>query len=142
LWEVADEADKSCHDEEGELEPPVPAGLGVLTAPQRALADFLHLDADLLTIAAQASPLLAEAKDDPRKLSRWIKDLPPSDKDKLLHRVAQGHGAQVQMELRRRSRGEPDTTSDSHPRRTVGELLDAAAKPATSASGGEGWGGI
>jgi hypothetical protein len=32
------------------------------------------------------------------------------------------------MELRRRFRGEPDTTSDSHPRRTVGELLDAAAK--------------
>jgi hypothetical protein len=32
------------------------------------------------------------------------------------------------MELRRRSCDEPDTTSDSHPRCTVGELLDAAAK--------------
>jgi len=116
------------YQEEDELEPPVPAGLGVLTAPQRALADFLRLDADLLTIAAQASPPLAEAKDNHGKLARWIKDLPLSEKDTLLHRVAQGHGAQVQMELRRRFRGEPDTTSDSHPRRTVGELLDAAAK--------------
>ena len=33
------------YNEEDELEPPVPAGLGVLTAPQRALADFLRLDA-------------------------------------------------------------------------------------------------
>jgi hypothetical protein len=32
------------------------------------------------------------------------------------------------MELRHRFRGEPDTTSDSHPHRTVGELLDTAAK--------------
>ncbi len=116
------------YDEEEELEPPVPAGLGALTAPQRALADFLRLDADLLTIAAQASPSPAETKDDPGKLAKWIKDLPASDKDKLLHRVAQGQGAKVQMELRRRFRGEPDTTSDSRPRRTVGELLDAAAE--------------
>jgi hypothetical protein len=116
------------YDEEDELEPPVPAGLGTLTAPQRALADFLRLDADLLTIAARASPTLAETKDDPRKLARWIKNLPTSDKDVLLHRVAQGHGAQVQMELRRRFRGEPDTSGDSRPRRKVAELLDAAAE--------------
>ena len=124
------ERDEDAFDygEEDELEPLAPAGLGALTAPQRALADFLRLDADLLTIAAQASPPLAGAKDNPRKLARWIKDLPTSEKDTLLHRVAQGQGAQVQMELRRRFRGEPDTTSDSHPRRTVGELLDAAAK--------------
>src|SRR6266576_806544 len=101
------------YNEEDELEPPVPAGLGVLTAPQRALADFLRLDADLLTIAAQASPPLAGIKDDPAKLTRWIKDMPASDKDALLRRVALGLGTQVQMELRRRFRGEPDTSSDS-----------------------------
>ena len=116
------------YNEEDELEPPVPAGLGALTAPQRALADFLRLDAGLLTIAAQASPPLAETKDDPRKLARWIRHLPAGDKDTLLHRVAQGQGAQVQMELRRRFHGEPGTTSDSRRRRTVAELLDAAAE--------------
>ncbi|GAA0535655.1 hypothetical protein GCM10010172_16140 [Paractinoplanes ferrugineus] len=36
-----------------ELEPPVPAGLGGLTAAQRALVDFLRIDADLLRAAAQ-----------------------------------------------------------------------------------------
>jgi hypothetical protein len=116
------------YNEENDLEPPVPAGLEALTAPQRALADFLRLDADLLTIAAEASPRLAQTKDDPGKLADWIKDLPTSEKDKLLHRVARGHGAQVQMELRRRFRGDPDSASDGRPRRTVAELLDAAAK--------------
>lgn len=116
------------YDEEDELEPPVPAGLGALTAPQRALADFLRLDAGLLTIAAQASPPPAEPEDDPRKLASWIKNLPAGDKDTLLRRVAQGHGAQVQMKLLRRYRGEPGTTTGSRPRRTVAELLDAAAQ--------------
>jgi hypothetical protein len=124
------ERDEDAFDygDEDELEPPVPAGLGALTAPQRALADFLRLDADLLTIAAQASPPLTETKDDPGKMARWIKDLPGSNKDKLLHRVALGQGAQVQMELRRRFRSEPGATSDGQPRRTAAELLDAAAQ--------------
>jgi hypothetical protein len=116
------------YDEENDLEPLVPAGLGTLTAPQRALADFLRLNTCLLAVAAQASPPLAEAKDDPRKLAKWIRDLPAGDKDTLLCRVAQGHGAQVQLELRRRFRGDPDLTSDDRPRRTVAELLDAAAE--------------
>jgi hypothetical protein len=115
------------YDEENDLEPPVPAGLGTLTASQRALADFLRLNTGLLAVAAQASPPLAETKDDPRKLAKWIKELPVGDKDTLLCRVAQGHGAQVQMELRRRFHGDLGPTSDDRPRRTVAELLDAAA---------------
>jgi hypothetical protein len=125
------ERDEDAFDyhEEKDLEPPVPAGLGALTAPQRALADFLRLDAGLLTIAARASPPLAETKDDPRKLAKWIKDLPVGDKDTLLYRVAQGRGAQIQMELRRRFRGGLGLpTSDIRPRRTVADLLDAAAE--------------
>lgn len=129
-WERDEDAFE--YAEEDECEPLVPAGLAALTAPQRALADFLRLDAGLLAIAAQASPPLPEIKDDPRGLARWIKDLPASDKDTLLHEVAQGHGARVQMELRRRFRGEPDSTGDTHPRRTVAELLDAAAEARAS----------
>ncbi|MFL6052500.1 MAG: hypothetical protein ACJ72W_06225 [Actinoallomurus sp.] len=115
------------YDAEDELEPPVPAGLSSLTAPQRALADFLRLDADLLTVAAQTSPPLAKIKDDPRELARWINDLPSRDRERLLLQVAQGHGAQVQMELLRRFRGEPGISGNGRPRRTVAELLDAAA---------------
>jgi len=115
-------------DEEDELEPPIPAGLGALTAPQRALADFLRLDADLLTVAAQRSPRRAETKDDPGELMRWVEGLPESDRNTFLFRVAQGRGAQVQTELLRRFRGEPDTVRDDRSRRTVADLLDSTAK--------------
>ncbi|KDA43023.1 hypothetical protein E0F15_12910 [Frankia sp. B2] len=125
VWERDEEAFDD--EEEDDLEPPVPAGLGSLTAPQRALVDFLRLDADLLAAAAQASPPAAQAREDPHALAGWIKDLPSGDKEKLLLQVTQGHGARVQMEVLRRFRGEPDPLRDGRPRRTVAQLLDAAA---------------
>ena len=115
-------------DEEDELEPPVPAGLRALTAPQRALADFLRLDPDLLQVAARTSPPLAEAKDDSGRLATWIEELPAKQGKAFLLRVAQGQGHQVQMELLRRFRGEPDAGKDDRPRRRVAELLDTAAQ--------------
>lgn len=51
------------------VEPPVPAGLDRLTAPQRALADFLRVDADLLAVAAQASPPAAGPRSGPGRRS-------------------------------------------------------------------------
>ncbi|TDC85591.1 hypothetical protein [Actinomadura sp. 7K507] len=125
-WERDEDAFEQ--DEEDELEPPVPAGLRALTAPQRALADFLRLDPDLLQVAAQTSPPLAETKDDSGQLAKWIEELPVKDGKAFLVRVAQGQGRQVQMELLRRFRGEPDAGRDDRPRRTVAELLDTAAK--------------
>nr|WP_018639783.1 hypothetical protein [Parafrankia elaeagni] len=123
------ERDENAFDdeEENDPEPPVPAGLDTLTAPQRALADFLRLDADLLASAAQASPPTPPVKEDPRALARWIKGLPSHDKDTLLLHIAQGHGTRVQAEMLRRFRGEPDSDRNDHPRRTVAQLLDTAA---------------
>ena len=63
-------------EDEDELEPPVPAGLGSLTAAQRALADFLRLDADLLQVAAESSPGLPEVKDKTRAVATHIAKLP------------------------------------------------------------------
>ncbi len=114
-------------EDEDELEPPVPAGLGSLTAPQRALADFLRLDSDLLQVAAEASPGLPELKDDARALASHIAKLPVSDKDRLLTLVAEDQAARARMELLRGLRGDPDQQRSSRPRRTVAELLDTAA---------------
>jgi hypothetical protein len=114
------------YEEESELEPPVPAGLGTLTAAQRALADYLRLDDDLLAVAAQPSPPRAEVNDD--ELAACVTNLPSDEKDTLLTRVVQGHGAQVQVELRRRFHREPEPAADRAPRRTVAELLDATAE--------------
>jgi hypothetical protein len=109
------------------VEPPVPAGLGSLTAPQRALADFLRVDPDLLAAAAQASPELPKVKEDPGALAAHIAGLPGGEKDRLLMLVARDQAARARMELRRGLRPDPGVCRDDRPRRAVAELLDAAA---------------
>ena len=108
------------------MEPPVPAGLGSLTASQRALADFLRVDADLLGVAAKASPTLPEAKQDPRRLAAHIAGIPAGEKDRLLGLVATDQATRARAELLRGFRGQPGDESSSRPRRTVADLLDTA----------------
>ena len=123
------ERDEDAFDEEDEdlREPPVPAGLGSLTWPQRALADFLRVDADLLKVAAEASPPLPAGRDDPDELTARIAGLPGDEKDRLLLLVTQDREALVKMELLHRLRGDRHPAFGAEPGRTVGELLDAAA---------------
>ena len=122
------ERDEDAFDDEDEdvVEPPVPAGLGSLTASQRALADFLRVDADLLDVAAETSPPLHVARQDPRGLAAHIAGLPASEKDRLLGLVATDQATRARAELLRGFAGEPDGEISSRPRRTVAELLDTA----------------
>lgn len=115
-------------DDEDEVEPPVPAGLRSLTASQRALADLLRLDPDLLEVASQASPPLAEANGDAHELAAHITGLPVGEKDRLLMLVAHDQATRALAELLRGFAGDPDERPDPRPRRTVAELLDAAAE--------------
>jgi hypothetical protein len=115
-------------DTDDDPEPPVPAGLRTLTAAQRALADFLRLDDDLLTVAAEASPRLNETTDDPERLAAWVAELPGAEKDRLLLRVLQDQTATVRMELVRRFRNRTTRPAAAPQRRTVGELLDKTAR--------------
>ncbi|GAB3001913.1 hypothetical protein LWP59_34540 [Amycolatopsis acidiphila] len=115
-------------DADDDLEPPVPPGLGTLTAAQRALADFLRLDDDLIAIAAQTSPPLGKTADSPDDLTVWAARLPVTEKDRLLARVMQGEAARVQMELLRRFRGDTAPIIPVPARRTVADLLDDAAR--------------
>jgi hypothetical protein len=125
-WE--EDEDAFGDDDEGELEPPVPAGLGSLTAPQRALADFLRVDPDLLAAAAQASPELPEVKEDPGALAAHIAGLPGGEKDRLLMLVCRDQAVRAKMELLRGLRGDPVEGRVARPERTVAELLTAAAE--------------
>lgn len=109
-------------------EPPVPAGLRNLTAPQRGLAEFLRLDDDLLAVAAEKSPPLGRTVDDPKRLAAWVAKLPGAEKDRLLVRVAGEHAATVHMELLRRFREDTTPPVVDRPRRTVADLLDGAAR--------------
>ncbi|MEV4582275.1 hypothetical protein AB0K16_54510 [Nonomuraea jabiensis] len=114
------------HEEEDELEPPVPPGLGSLSAPQRALADFLRLDHHLLTAAAEASRPAQTVQHDRKALASWIGTLPAKRKDALLLRVLEDDAAGVRWELLREFGGET-TDQQVETGRTVAELLDTAA---------------
>jgi hypothetical protein len=112
-----------------DAEPPVPAGLGDLSASLRAIADFLEIDKDLIAVAAETSPPLKEPTND--GLAEWISALPAAEKDTLLTMVADGEGAQVQALLLRRFRGsDTGTTGRSGSIRTATGLLAAAERRA------------
>lgn len=123
-WELAD-------DEEEEyafvIEPDVPAGLGELTGPQRALADFLRVDPDLLAVAARASAPAAATAVDKKALAAWIADLPVAEKDDLLLKSALGSAPQPGPRLVARFRAAivPGPAAVGE-RRTAAQLLDAA----------------
>lgn len=120
-------------DEEA-LEPPVPAGLGKLSASLRAFADFLRVDGDLLAAAAERSAVLDEADQSPGGLERWVGELPVAEKDALLVRLVGGGEPHLRTELLRRFRetqmkGRPQVEAGVE-RRTVAEIRAAAERQA------------
>lgn len=116
-----------CHEvEDDEVEPPVPPGLGELTAPLRALTDFLRIDDSLIEAAAEASPPFAQS-DSAENLRSWIETLPLREKDSLLYRVTQEPPTAVQREMLRRFRQarQPQQPVCRTAGRTVRQLLTA-----------------
>jgi hypothetical protein len=118
-WLLALQRDEMADDD---TEPPVPAGLGQLSAGLQAIADFFDIDEDLIAVAAAASTPIQE----PSGLAERVASLPAEEKDALLARVAAGEGAQVQALLLRRFRSAVDSQPTAPPR-TAAELWQAAA---------------
>jgi hypothetical protein len=115
------------------LEPAVPAGLASLTTAQQALAAFLRLEPDLLTIASQAS--LVHRRDISRQsIEAWLHGLADAERIELLVRlVADDHPQQLRAELVQRvmqsSVSDPlQALAPAAARRTVRDLLTAAAQ--------------
>jgi hypothetical protein len=115
-----------------DLEPPVPPGLGELDPPLEALAEFLRIDPDLLTAAAEASPDAVPCGQSESDTREWVESLPDTDRADLLMRLATGNPVHAKMELLRRFRASrrrrrtPDTTQAVMTGRTVRRLLDSA----------------
>jgi hypothetical protein len=119
--------------DDDEVEPPVPPGLDSLTASQKALADFLRIDGDLLRVSAKASKAHGEAKDDKSGLKNWIEQQPLQEKNQLLTDLVGGKRPQLAMELRGRylseqaaMRRQASLPPPVAGRRTIGELRHAA----------------
>ena len=112
-------------------EPPVPAGLGELTASLQAFADFLRIDSDLLTVAAGQSPKTNAPSSGPG-IDHWIAALPDVTKTDWLVRLAGGNEPHLRAELLRRFRESQPSHASHHDAtaRTAGELQDAAEERA------------
>lgn len=111
-------------------EPPVPPGLGQLSASLDSLAEFLRIGSDLLHVAAAASSPISEVGIDRKGLATWISQLSTREKDKILTGlVLDADQTQVTELLQRfvkeHSEGDSKTVTTG---RTVGELLQAAEK--------------
>ncbi len=111
--------------DEDEPEPPLPAGMRELSAAQRALAEFIRLDEDLLAAAAEVSPKASAQEDG---LAEWIAALPEAEKNDLLTRMCDGRDPHGIVALRRRFQASRvgKVVSQTQPRRSVGQLLAAA----------------
>jgi hypothetical protein len=109
---------------EQSVEPALPRGLAQLTSPQRAMADFLRIDEDLISAAAADS---GPVTDDRPALLKWARALAPSAKDAWLRRAIEDSDFALGAELRRAFRAEaPQAKAVGG--RTVAELLLAAER--------------
>ena len=112
------------------LEPPVPPGLGQLTAAQSALADFLRVDQDLLAAAASGSPDITHGASSAggagdAAVDSWIKGLTDKQKNQALRRLLADDDPHARAELLRTARAAFPTKTDNA-RRPVSELQAAA----------------
>jgi hypothetical protein len=115
-----------------EPEPPVPLGLGKLSAAQASCAEFLRIDEDLIELAAERSTGAAPVGPSAKELAAWVAALPEAEKNDALVRLIQGEAGYLGMEFLRRFQHEHasrrkagGTVDDTEDRRTVAELLDA-----------------
>ena len=113
--------------EDNDLEPAVPPGLASLSPALQSLVEFLRLDEDLLSAAAEASKPLGRIEPSAAEMTGWLTRLPTEEKDELLARLASGD-PHLGMELAWRFRGEGDGSEDDKGRRTAAELQNAARR--------------
>ena len=116
----------------GVVEPPVPPGLGRLTASLRSLVEFFRLDHDLLTAAASASEPIERVSLTPRDLRAGIARVPVAKKDELLFALISGVGSTSVNPLlhdfvMKHKIGVRQSSSTTK-RRTVGQIVRAAKK--------------
>lgn len=117
------------HDPEEATEGPVPAGLGNLTAPQRALAELFGLSDALIAAAAEGNTTGQPAeKDFGRQYADWLRSVPQATKDAWLVKwLADAHSsARSDMLVEFRQNRPPVVWPTVQRDRTIAELETAA----------------
>ncbi|TXL78764.1 hypothetical protein FHP25_07150 [Vineibacter terrae] len=121
------------HVDDGRPEPPCPAGLGTLSGPLKALADFFMLDQDLVAAAAEGSTDDKPDQVEPStaELSAFIETLPDRDKTVFLRRAVLEGDSHVRIDIVRRWAQAADglttvATPADRPQRRARDLLAGA----------------
>jgi hypothetical protein len=120
--------------DEYELEPPVPAGLRLLTPAQRALAEFLFIPDELIEAAAADSPGISQPAQSNESIAAWVERMPADEARAIIVRIIMEDGSRAQSELRgryyRSSAANPDARAPApaSKRRTAASLAALAAE--------------
>ena len=113
-----------------DVEPPVPPGLGQLSASLESLVKYLRIDEDLVDVAAQTSRPMVDVRGKQEEIRKWVGKLPADEKDAVLTRLIAGEDVSSATELLRRFIREYDQenqgAAEEPRRRIVGELLRSA----------------
>ena len=81
------------------LEPPIPAGLGELSAAQTALVEFLEIDVDFVHAAATASPALTDDYSNTDHQT-WLDSIPTDKAKQLLSLLLEGRGQEAERHIK------------------------------------------
>jgi hypothetical protein len=113
--------------EDEDREPPVPPGLGQLSASLENLAEFIRIDRDLLHVAAQSSTQMERIEFNRKEVKEWVFRLPGKEKDELIASLIMDADHSVGSMLQRFIRERPfPSVAAPPPPRMVGGLLEAA----------------
>jgi predicted GIY-YIG superfamily endonuclease len=113
--------------DDNDTEPPVPPGLGQLSASLESLAEFLRIDGDLLHVAAEVSPPIGDTGLDRDDVRAWVGKLAAKEKDELItNLVVDADHAQIAELLQRFLKEQAGNDTAATTGRTVGQLLHAA----------------
>jgi hypothetical protein len=113
---------------DGDLEPSVPPRLAKLSASLDCLADFLGIDADLISAAAERSADQRAPTPSRMEIGEWVRMLPSAEKDTIITRLIDGDDPHLPAEVRQRAIFEISggVRADERPARTAGEILARA----------------
>jgi hypothetical protein len=114
--------------DDDEVEPPVPPGLGQLSASLESMAEFLRIDTDLLQVASEASSSISNTEVDRDEMHAWVGNLAAKEKDDFITGLLVDANQTLIAELLQRFFKERTAADDlsSTTRRTAGQLLQAA----------------
>lgn len=112
-------------------EPPVPPGLKKLSASQNALASFLHVDADLIAMTAEASGNINRSRQSNASLLKQIRTMSNKEKETALAQLLSERGNEVRGKLLREFSRTSNNNFETKPRidsRFVADLHAAWSK--------------